>query len=208
MGYNWGDLIGVATRAVIDLLGTIKKAQTVMILRIILVAIIFIGLTSYVDDSQNIQIHLIYTGTNNSGFDQITIQHNKVIVAKIMTDKDCYAYIPQSLIKDSADYDLYLTTIGVNGTYLATIDCKLTGLIEIILPKTYKMRFGKAICPKCGKTNKVIKAIYSEAPIVVRKVVKGDTIYSPIYKSRYYMNTDVTNNLDPKWYCERDNLLY
>jgi len=143
----------------------------------------------------------------SNGFDQITIQNKKEIVARIMTDKNGLATISRDIIKDLINYDLFLTSIGVSGTYLTTINSK-TKFVEISLPKKYKIRLGKAVCPKCGKTNKVIKVSYSDTPIFVRKIVNGDTIMSPIYKDRYYMGTDVTNNLDPLWYCERDDLLF
>lgn len=179
-----------------------------MSFRTIIFTILLIGLTSFLADCQDIKIHLRHTDTNKICVDQITMQHANEIVAKVMTDKDGFVYISSSLRKDSTDYDLFLTTLGVKGTYLTTIDSKTSGSIEISLPKIYKMRFGRAICPKCGRTNKVCKAIYSEAPIVVMKILKGDTIYSPIYKGKYYMDSDVTNNLDPKWYCKNDDILY
>jgi hypothetical protein len=70
------------------------------------------------------------------------------------------------------------------------------------------MQLCKAICPKCKRINKVYEVVYTDPPIVSRKIVHGDTIYSPLVNGKYYMDTDVTNDLDPKWYCEHDDILY
>jgi hypothetical protein len=178
-------------------------------IRIILIIVISMALTSFGFNSKpQIEIRLVYKNPNDLGIGQITIKSKKEIVSRIMSDKDGIVKISPDLFKDSVDYDLFLTTIGVNGTYLATINSKTTGIIEITLPKTYDIRLGKALCPKCRKINKVYKAVYTDPPIVTRKVVNGDTVYSPIVNGKYYMDTDVTNDLDPKWYCERDDILY
>jgi hypothetical protein len=179
-----------------------------MSFRTIIFTFLLIGLTSFVGDCQDIKIHLIHIDSKEFCIDQITIKHKDETVALVMADKEGFVNISSTLRKDSTEYDLFLTSLGVKGTYLTTIDSKTSGLIEISLPKIYKMRFGKAVCPKCGRINNVYKAVYCEAPIVVMKIVKEDTIYSPIYKGRYYMTSDVTNNLDPKWYCKEDDILY
>jgi hypothetical protein len=176
--------------------------------RVIIIAI-SIALTSFGFDSKpQIEIRLINKNHNDFGFEQITIKNRKEIVSRIRADKDGIVKISPDLIRDSVDYDLFLTSIGVNGTYLTTINSKTIGIIEIILPKTYDMRLGKAICPKCKKINKVYKAVYTDPPIVTIKIVNGDTIYSHIVNGKYYMDTDVTNDLDPRWYCERDDIMY
>jgi len=160
------------------------------------------------EKGQQIEVKLIFTGTNKISVEQITIQKHKDIIARIITDSKGVGYISRDLINDLSDYDLFLTSKGVMGTYLTTINAKTSGVVEIILPKTYQMRLGKAICPKCQRTNNVFKAIYTDPPIRVRKTIKGDTIYSPIFKGRYYMPTDVSNELDPHWYCKKDDLLF
>tara|TARA_R110001592_G_scaffold341791_1_gene631144 strand:+ start:812 stop:1357 length:546 start_codon:yes stop_codon:yes gene_type:complete len=178
-------------------------------IRIVLTIVISIALTSFgFENKQEIEIRLIYKNHNDIGFDQITIKNRKEIVSRVDSDIDGILKIPTDLLIDSVNYDLFLTSIGVNGTYLTTINSKTTGIIEITLPKAYDMRMGKAICPKCKNINKVYKAVYNNPPIVTIKVVNGDTIYSPISNGKYYMDTDVTNELDPRWYCERDDLKY
>jgi hypothetical protein len=174
----------------------------------IIFAFILIGLTSIVGDCQDIKIHLIHTDSNDFGYDQITIQNKKSNIVNIVADKDGFVYISRTLFKDSIDYDLFLTTIGVKGTYLTTINSKTNGLTEISLPKAYKTRLGKAICPKCSKINKVSKIIYYDAPIAIMKIAKGDTIYSPNYKNRLYRSSEVPGKLDPKWYCKRDDIYF
>jgi hypothetical protein len=160
------------------------------------------------DNKEIIEIRLILNKTYGVGLEQITIKSKKEIISRINSDKDGLVTISRNIMKDSIDYDLYLTSLGVEGTYLTTINSKTTGTIQITLPKQYKMRTGKAICPKCNKISKVYKVIYTDPPIVVIKVVRGDTVYSPIFRGKYYMDTDVTNDLNPKWYCEKDDILY
>lgn len=170
-------------------------------------ALLLINLFTLTCLGQDIQIRLINKEAYGNGINQITIQNNRKIVARIMTDTNGVATISKGIIKDFSNYDLFLTTIGEGGTYLTTINSK-TKMVEIVLPKKYKMRLGIAVCPKCRKTNRVIKVSYSSAPILERKIANGDTAMSPIYKGRYYMGTDVTNSLGPLWYCERDELLF
>jgi len=160
------------------------------------------------DKAQQIEVKLNFGGTNKIGVEQITIKRYKETISKIMTDNHGIVYISRNLLKDVIDYDLYLTSIGVNGTYLTTINSKTIGVVEISLPKKYQMRFGKAICPRCHTTRYVLETIYTDPPIRVRKIIKGDTIYSPISNGRYYMPTDVINELDPQWYCKKDDILF
>jgi hypothetical protein len=178
-------------------------------IRIILIFSISIALFSFrFENQEHIEIRLILNKPHESEFEQITIKNKKEIISRINSDKDGLVSISRTIMKDFKDYDLYLTTIGVNGTYLTTINSKTTTPIQINLPKKYIMRLGKAICPKCNKISKVFKVAYNDPPIVVIKIEQGDTVYSPIFKGKYYMDTDVTNDLDPKWYCEKDDILY
>ena len=178
-----------------------------MKIKTIIIASIIGNLISLSAKGQDIKVHIVHSTNDGSYVDQITMKNNKKVLDKILTDKNGFATISSSMVSDSVEYDLYLTSIGVRENYVTTINAKTNRLLEIQLPKKYKMRFGKAICPKCNRINKVVKVVYCEAPIVVLKVAKGDTIFSPIYRHKYYM-PDVTSNLDPKWYCEKDDLLF
>ena len=121
-------------------------------MRIILIFLISIALCSFrFDNQENIEIRLVLNKSHGAGFEQITIKNKKEIIFRINSDKDGLVSISRTIMKEFKDYDLYLTTIGVKGTYLTTINSKTTGAIQINLPKRYKLRSGKAICPKCNK---------------------------------------------------------
>jgi hypothetical protein len=69
---------------------------------------------------------------------------------------------------------------------------------DFTLPKTYKKRGGKAICPVCEKTDNVRAIVHDGVPVSFDKrgepkTVAGGSIISPI---------------SPNWRCERDKVNY
>ena len=156
---------------------------------------------------RQIELHLIINTSQSSEIEQITIKNQKETVINLVSDKNGVFKIPRKILTDSNNYDVILTSMVGNGTYLATINAFSSDKIEISLPRNYQMRFGRAICPKCQKTKDVYKITHSEAPIMVQHIKNGDTTYSPIYKRTYSMG-DVYGELDPKWYCKKDDIYY
>jgi len=66
--------------------------------------------------------------------------------------------------------------------------------------------FGKVICPKCKKADKVYEIEYGDNPITVRNIsLSGDTTYSPLYKGKYYQECLVR---PAKYYCDRDKVKF
>ena len=161
--------------------------------------------------SQDIIVQILYQKNENNtawtaGIDEITIRQNRKIIKKIITNSDGIGKIPKAILIDSKNYDLSLTSIGIQENYLITINKSIIDTIFIRFPKDYRMRFGYAICPICNKANAVCKI--SMEPILVRTIVEGDTILSPIFKRTYYLGTDVGHEFNPNWYCKRDSIKF
>lgn len=174
-----------------------------------IIIILTISLTNLF--SQDYIIKLSYKKTDdnsiwNGGLDVLTIKQNQKIIRSVISDTTGIVKIPRSIIESGNDYDIFLTSIGVIENYLTTINKSASDTVFIKLPKTYNLRFGYAICPKCYKSNKVCKI--STEPILIVKIVNGDTTYSPIDKRTYYSGTDVWHDFNPNWYCKRDSIKF
>jgi hypothetical protein len=161
--------------------------------------------------SQEILVQVLHHKNDDNtawtgGIDEITVRKNRKIITKLSTSSNGIVRIPRSKVNDGMNYDLSLTSIGIQENYLTTINSRSKDTILIMLPKHYKLRFGFAICPLCNKSNKVCKI--SLEPILVRSIVNGDTILSPIYKRTYYFGTDLWHEFNPNWYCKRDSIKF
>ena len=161
-------------------------------------------------DVTQIKLNYIRTEDNQvwtNGIDELTLKVKGRVIEKILTDKDGVGTIKKDTIKKYKEIDIFLTSVGVEELYLKTIDNSTIDRWEINIPRYYKMKLGRAVCPKCNKTDKVYKAIYGEGQILTLKINdKGDTTYSNISGRNYYMGTCVTNDLNPLWHCERDKI--
>ena len=115
--------------------------------------------------------------------------------------------------KFDKDGDLFYKGIGVNGeTFIQTL--KLTSsdtiYLTIEIPKQYEKKWGRAVCPKCHKHDQTLPIEYGlGSAIVVRYIDKNrDTTYLPYNKKKYFDGNDVTSELDPKYFCKRDNIKF
>lgn len=153
------------------------------------------------------QIKLNYYKAWNNGIDELTIKTKGRVIEKIFTDKNGIGTIRKDSIKKYKEIDIFLTSIGIEELYLETIENSTIDRWEINIPTYHKMKFGRAVCPKCKKIDQVFKAIYGDGQILTLKIGdKGDTTYSNISGRSYYMGTCVTNDLNPLWHCERDKI--
>ena len=161
--------------------------------------------------SQDIRLILQYQKDENNtawtkGIDQILIKNKHSIVSKILSDTNGVFIIPRSIISFNNSYDVTLLSIGMIENYLLTINSNSKDTITFSMPKKYVLRGGYAECPKCHRSNKVCKI--STEPILIRKIINRDTVYSPISKRTYYSGTDVWHEFNPLWYCKRDSILF
>ena len=106
--------------------------------------------------------------------------------------------------------DILYSGLGFGRIYLKhlkELSADTTNL-EIDIINTYKKNiFGKAICPKCNKSNRVYKIRYGDAPIYTFKINShGDTTYSPIRNGVYQAGTCVSSAQSASWYCDRDKI--
>lgn len=145
----------------------------------------------------------------SNGFDELTLKVKGEVILKVLTNKEGTAIIKKDLLKKYREVDVFLTTIGVEELYLTTINNHTIDKYIVNIPRYYTMRFKRAVCPKCKKVDKVYKAIYGDNQVLTMKITeKGDTAYSNISGRKYYMGTCVTNELNPKWYCDRDDIQF
>jgi hypothetical protein len=127
-----------------------------------LLTIFFLGDT--VDVTQ-IKLNYYRTDDNqvwDNGIDELTIKTKGRILEKMLTDKNGLGTIKKDTIKKYKEIDIFLTSIGVEELYLKTINNSTIDRWEINIPRDYKMKLGRAICPKCNKADKVYKAIYGD----------------------------------------------
>ena len=161
--------------------------------------------------SQDIMLVLRYQENKNNtawndGIYQLIIKNKQTIISKILSDTNGVFIIPGSNVNRNKTYDVTLSNIGMIDNFLLTIDKNRKDTIIISLPKKYTLKSGYAICPKCHRSDKVCKI--SSEPILIRKLVKGKTVYSPIGKRTYYYGTDVWHTFNPLWYCKRDSIFF
>lgn len=165
-------------------------------------------------DSSVTEIKLDYYRTPDNqvwsnGFDELTLKVRGKQILKVLTDKEGTAKIKKDLLTKYREIDVFLTTVGVEELYLTTIDNHTIDKHIINIPRYYTMRYKRAVCPKCKKVDKVYKAIYGDNQVLKMTVSeKGDTTYSNILGRKYYMGTCVTNEMNPKWYCDRDEIQF
>ena len=111
--------------------------------------------------------------------------------------------------ENEKSFDFYCSGIGIGTILLKSVENFESENVEMDLDYTAKYKknvFGKVICLKCKKTDKVYKILYADPPIVTRKINKlGDTIYSKIYKNKYREDCIVE---PAKYFCERDDVKF
>ncbi len=139
---------------------------------------------------------------------KIFVKADGKIVAESYTDQNGNFELSFTPNKEKS-YDFFCSGIGIGTILLKSINTFEGNKIEMNLDFTAKHKkniFGKVICLKCKRADKVYKILYSDPPIVTMKINKnGDTIYSKIYKNKY-REGDI---MEPsKYYCERDDVKF
>ena len=111
----------------------------------------------------------------------------------------------------SAVADLVYGGLGINGdVYLGSIPPSLfdTLKLKFELPISAAKTRGRITCPKCKRRDKVLP-IDGQAGVVVTTVsTAGQIVHLPYDKKHYYPDSDVSNWLDPHWYCVRDAIKF
>ena len=106
--------------------------------------------------------------------------------------------------------DILYSGIGFGTIYLRRINQLYSDTtdLQIDLNNNYKKNtFGKAICPRCNKTNQVYKIRYGDSPAYTMQVMEnGDTTYSPIHNGIYEAGTCISSRQSALWYCDRDKI--
>jgi hypothetical protein len=181
-----------------------------MTVRLTILALTFFAFTSKSDkvitgkiySSDNPQFYsveniFVILRSDNKPFDTVRTNNNGVFSAVIPISKQ-------------RNIDILYSDIGLGTVYLKFIKqlSADTTKLEFDLANKYKKNiFGKAICPKCDKTNKVYKISYGMAPVYAMTINdNGDTTYSPIHNGVYEAGTCVSSRQSAQWYCDRDKI--
>jgi len=139
----------------------------------------------------------------------IEFRIDTLVIAKNVIQQDGSFKI---LAPTDKEFDIYYRGIGIDDTYVQTIKPtnQDTVFLTFQIPKIYKKRFGKTVCPKCNKHNQTIPIQYGwgSAIIVQNLNSKGDTIYTHYDKKNYYSGTCITSDFDPQYFCKRDNIKF
>ncbi|MGN6211000.1 MAG: hypothetical protein ACTHN6_00705 [Parafilimonas sp.] len=138
----------------------------------------------------------------------VFVKGDNKILAKTMTD-DKGNFGLTFTPKKEKSFDFYCNGVGVDTMLIAsviTFESDTPEMTFYIPAKQKTNAFGKVICPKCKRTDKVYKIEYGDSPVSVRHISKsGDTTYSPIYKGTYQESCIVE---PAKYYCDRDKIKF
>jgi hypothetical protein len=132
---------------------------------------------------------------------------NKILAKTFTDDKGNFemTFTPEK----EKSFDFYCHSIGIDTLLLASVTTfeSDTPEMKFYIPGLHKRNtFGKVICPKCKRTDKVYKIEYGDAPVTTQYISKsGDTTYSPIYKGTYQGSCIVG---PAKYYCDRDKVKF
>jgi len=132
---------------------------------------------------------------------------NKILTKAITNNKGDFelSFTPNK----EESFDFYCNGVTFDSIFIASI-IKFesdTPELTFYIPAKKKMNAsGKVICPKCGRTDKVYKIEYTDAPFITKRVSKsGDTTYSALYKGTY----QASDKIEPaKYYCDRDKIKF
>jgi hypothetical protein len=164
------------------------------------------------DEVVRLQIEYLRTEDNQvwtNGIDEVTVKKKTRVIQKLFTSKIGLIEIRRDSIRKYGELDLYMTSTGMQELYLLSINSKAREELKIHLPRHYQFRGKFALCPKCNKADKVLRAIYGEGQMLLRKISnRGDTIYTNKIGKDYYMGTCMVHELNPQWYCDRDNIAF
>jgi len=166
-----------------------------------------------VDNPTTVQIKINYNRTEDNQVwtkrtDQITVKKKGRTIQEIPTDKTGLVEIKKDSINKYGKLDIFMTSSGMQELYLLSVDKKTSNKLEINLPRQYELKEKFAVCPKCHKSDKVMKAIYGDNQSLLRVVKKGDTTYTNKIGKDYFMGTCKAHELNPKWYCDRDDIQF
>jgi len=145
----------------------------------------------------NVENIFVILRSDNKPFDTVQTNNKGEFLAIIPSDKQ-------------KKIDILYSGIGFGTVYLKHIkqlSADTTNLQIDLANKFKKNIFGKAICPKCNKSNQVYKIRYGDAPVYTFRVSEnGDTTYSPIHNGVYEAGTCVSSAQSGQWYCGRDKI--
>lgn len=140
---------------------------------------------------------------------QVDVRLDTTVIATGFIGKDLTFTIPAVFDKT---VDLYYKSIGVQDAFLQSVSPTELDTIKIAiqLPKTYEKKLGKAICPKCNKTDQIVPIRFGmgSAMLVTHLDLDGNKILLPYDKNYYYAGSCMTSLIDPQYFCKRDEIKF
>lgn len=175
-----------------------------------ILTILTLGFTT--PKKETIFIGTVTTKTENKGNVLglcIELRIDTVVIARNTIQQDGTFKLSAPADKE---FDVYYHGPGVRDTYVQSVKPTDEDTISLTfkLPKDYKKHFGKAICPKCNKHDQTVPIRYGLGSARVNQQIdsKGDTTYTPYDKKNYFDGSCVTSDIDPKYFCKRDNIKF
>jgi hypothetical protein len=138
----------------------------------------------------------------------VFVKGDKKILAKTLTDNRGNFRLSFTPMKEKS-FDFFCTGIGIDTLLIKSVTTFDSDEVEMTfyVPGEVKTNaFGKIICPKCKRTDKVYPIEYGFPTYVSYVDKNGDTTFSSIYKGKYQAgNCSVT---PAKYYCDRDKIKF
>jgi hypothetical protein len=139
---------------------------------------------------------------------RVFVKGNNKILAESLTDGKGNFELTFTPEKEKS-FDFYCVQPELDTMLIASV----TGFesdtpeMNFFLPSQPKRNaLGKAICPKCKRTDKVYEIEYGDPIVSSLRIGKsGDTTFSPIYKGKY--RTGCLSG-SAKYYCDRDKVKF
>lgn len=153
----------------------------------------------------------------------ISNEENKNDIAGLIIDfRIDTLVIAQSIVEENGkfkisassakEFDVFYRGIGIGENYATTIKPTENDTVKftIEIPRKYKKKWRKAVCPKCSKHDQTVPIRYGLGTEIVYLQIdkKGDTTYISYDKNNYYNGGCVHSDISPKYFCRRDKLKF
>jgi len=146
-------------------------------------------------------------------FLSLFLKFNGRVIAEDITDSTGhydFSFNEQILSNEKGSFEVYMTGIGMDTSLLKAnlIPVSEETTLDLIIPVKPRRKFGKVVCPKCGKSGRVYPISYGLKQLVVRENHPEDTLNSKIVRGKYYDGGCVSGLLSPHWYCDKDKVKF
>ena len=139
----------------------------------------------------------------------IDFRIDTLVIAQSIVEENGKFKISASSAKE---FDVFYRGIGIGENYATTIKPTENDTVKftIEIPRKYKKKWRKSVCPKCSKHDQTVPIRYGLGSEIVYLQIdkKGDTTYISHDKNNYYDGGCVHSDISPKYFCRRDKLKF